>query len=96
MLIGLQPRPVLHTQGSPNTMVPKYTEYFLVQRITQHNRPLTAAAPQLLYPDRIQPARVGHMIKSHDISSSAGQWAYLKGCKSKSHGIAGHVTDWSA
>ena len=76
MLIGLQPRPVLHTQGSPNTMVSKYTEYFLVQRITKHNRPLIVAAPQLLYPDRIQPARVGHMI----YQSSASQWAYLKGC----------------
>ena len=71
MLNGLQPKPVLHTQGSPNTMVPKYTEYFLVQRIAKHNRHYRHHARVVYIADdalRHQPMG----SRSHDCSSSAG------------------------
>ena len=73
MLTGLQPKPVLHTRGSPNTMVPKYTEYFLVQRIAKHNRhtrPQPYARVVYIADDALRHQPMGS--RSHDCSSSAG------------------------
>ena len=44
-------------------MVPKYTEYFLVQRIAKHNRPTDHARVVYIADDalRHQPMEAGHM-----------------------------------
>ena len=60
--------------GSPNTMVPKYTEYFLIQRIAKLNRqqttPLTETRVVFIAGDTLRHQPMGSW--SHDCSSSAG------------------------
>ena len=59
--------------GSPNTMVPKYTEYFLIQRIAKLNRQqqLTHYRPGVVFiaGDTLRHQPMGS--RSHDCSSSA-------------------------
>ena len=53
-------------------MVPKYTEYFLVQRIAKHNRHTPTPCPGGIYiaDDALRLQPMGS--RSHDCSSSAG------------------------